>query len=175
MTEYNPQSQPKIVWPAAFPVVRSYLDQLVRNNGLAAARTTAIASALDAAEKQTGAARGASLTKLATQVDADVSGAKDSARVKAMSAAIKAARGGVEVAVTARRRGRRKNKATLHRDGVGSLFWGPVVESPPGASARLTHRAARIELPQRRSASSSATLACYTANTCSIIHWEPIL
>jgi hypothetical protein len=26
MTEYNPQSQPKFVWPAAFPVVRSYLD-----------------------------------------------------------------------------------------------------------------------------------------------------
>ena len=72
LNEYNPQSQPKIVWPAAFPVVRSYLDQLVRNNGLAAARTTAIASALDAAEKQRGAARGASLTKLAAQVDGDV-------------------------------------------------------------------------------------------------------
>ena len=38
-TEYNPQSQPQIVWPAAFPVIRSYLDQLGRNNGLAAART----------------------------------------------------------------------------------------------------------------------------------------
>ena len=87
--EYNPQSQPKIVWPAAFPVVRSYLDQLGRNNGLAAARRTAIASALNAAEKQTGAARGASLTKLAAQVDADVSGAKDAKRVSAMAAAIK--------------------------------------------------------------------------------------
>ena len=65
-TEYNPQSQPKIVWPAAFPVVRSYLDQLVRDNGLSAERTTAIGKALDAAEKQTGAARGASLTALAT-------------------------------------------------------------------------------------------------------------
>ena len=52
--QYNPQSQPKIVWPAAFPVVRSYLDQLVRWNGLASDRTTAIASALDAAEKQSG-------------------------------------------------------------------------------------------------------------------------
>jgi hypothetical protein len=88
-TEYNPQSQPHIVWPAAFPVVRSYLDQLVRNNGLAAARTTAIGSALDAAEKQAGAARGAALTKLAADVDKDVSGAKDSARVKAMAAEIK--------------------------------------------------------------------------------------
>lgn len=88
--EYNPQSQPKIVWPAAFPVVRSYLDQLVRGNGLAAARTTAIASALTAAERQRGAARGKSLSMLATHVDADANGAKDPVRVRAMAAAIKA-------------------------------------------------------------------------------------
>ncbi|MEP6495525.1 MAG: hypothetical protein ABJF01_22750 [bacterium] len=90
LKEYNPQSQPKIEWPAAFVVVRSYLDQLVRNKGLAAARTTAISAALTAAEKQTGAARGASLTKLAGQVDSDVAGAKDGARVTSMSEAIKA-------------------------------------------------------------------------------------
>ncbi len=88
-TEYNPQSQPHIAWPAAFPVVRSYLDQLVRDNGLSAERTTAIAKALDAAEKQTGAARGASLTKLAKSVDGDVASAKDQARVKSLSAEIK--------------------------------------------------------------------------------------
>jgi hypothetical protein len=87
--QYNPQSQPKVVWPAAFPVVRSYLDQLVRWNGLSAARTTAIASALDAAEQQTGSARRNALNALAKQVDKDVSGAKDKERVKAMSAAIK--------------------------------------------------------------------------------------
>jgi hypothetical protein len=90
MEQYNPQSQPKLVWPAAFPVVRSYLDQLVRGNGLSAARTATIASALTAAEKQSGAARGKSLSALATQVDADASGAKDAARVRAMAAAIKA-------------------------------------------------------------------------------------
>jgi hypothetical protein len=88
-TEYNPQSQPHIVWPAAFPVVRSYLDQLVRDNGLSAERTSAIAKALDAAEKQTGAARGATLIKLAKAVDGDVAGAKDQARVKSLSAEIK--------------------------------------------------------------------------------------
>jgi hypothetical protein len=88
--QYNPQSQPKIEWPAAFPVVRSYLDQLVRGNGLATDRTTAIASALDAAEKQTGKARRDALNTLAKQVDKDVAGAKDGERVKAMSAAIKA-------------------------------------------------------------------------------------
>jgi hypothetical protein len=90
LVEYNPQSQPKIEWPAAFPVVRSYLDQLVRGNGLAAEQTTAIASALDAAEKQSGKARSSTLTALASKTDKDVSGAKDPERVKAMSAAIKA-------------------------------------------------------------------------------------
>ena len=90
MTEYNPQSQPKIVWPAAFPVVRSYLDQLVRNNGLPAPRTSAISSALTAAEKRSGAARRSALTTLAKRVDTDVSGAKDAPRVRAMSEAIKA-------------------------------------------------------------------------------------
>ena len=88
--EYNPQSQPKIEWPAAFPVVRSYLDQLVRGNGLAADRTTAIASALDAAEQQSGKARRDALNALARQVDKDVAGAQDAERVKTMSAAIKA-------------------------------------------------------------------------------------
>jgi hypothetical protein len=90
LTQYNPQSQPHIVWPAAFPVVRSYLDQLVRGNGLPAARTTAIASALDAAEKQSGQQRRAALQTLASQVNKDVNGAKDSARVKSMAEAITA-------------------------------------------------------------------------------------
>jgi hypothetical protein len=88
-SEYNPQSQPKIEWPAAFPVVRSYLDQLVRWNGLAAERTTAIAGALDAAEQQSGKARRDALNALARTVDRDVQGAKDPERVKMMSDAIK--------------------------------------------------------------------------------------
>jgi hypothetical protein len=88
-TEYNPQSQPKIVWPAAFPVVRSYLDQLVRGGGLAAARTSAIDRSLTTAEKATGAARKGALQLLAKQIDGDVAGAKDSARVKAMAQAIR--------------------------------------------------------------------------------------
>jgi hypothetical protein len=87
--EYNPQSQPHITWPAAFPVVRSYLDQLVRNDGLSATRTAAIAKSLDAAEKQSGSARRKSLTTLASQVAGDVSGAKDASRVRAMATAIK--------------------------------------------------------------------------------------
>ena len=70
-------------------MVRSYLDQLVRNDGLASDKTAAIAKSLDAAEQQSGAARSASLTKLARQVDADASGARDSARVKTMASEIR--------------------------------------------------------------------------------------
>jgi len=85
LDEFNPQSQPKIVWPAAFPVIRSYLDQLVRGNGLSTARTTAIAKALDAAEAKSGAARATALRTLAGQVEKDVAGASDKERVKAMA------------------------------------------------------------------------------------------
>jgi hypothetical protein len=90
MEQYNPQSQPHVTWPAAFPVVRSYLDQLVRDNGLSATRTAAIGKALDAAEAQSGSARRASLNALAAAVKKDVKGAKDGARVQAMADAITA-------------------------------------------------------------------------------------
>jgi len=88
-SEFNPQSQPKVTWPAAFPVVRSYLDQLVRNEGLAPARTTAIGRALDAAEGQRGGARRAALTTLAAAVSQDAAGAKDGEKVRAMATAIR--------------------------------------------------------------------------------------
>jgi hypothetical protein len=89
MDEYNPQSQPKLVWPAAFPVVRSYLDQLTRNDGLVAARRSAIAQALDAAEQAAPAARRSALQALATQVDKDVNGARDGVRVKMLADGIR--------------------------------------------------------------------------------------
>jgi hypothetical protein len=88
-TQYNPQSQPKLTWPPHFVVVRSFLDQLVRNTGLDATKTTAIAAALDAAEQKTGPARAAALTALARQVDADANGARDAARVRMMAGEIR--------------------------------------------------------------------------------------
>ena len=89
LTEYNPQSQPRLEWPAAFPVVRSYLDQLSRNRGLSSERITAISNTLGQAERQSGAARRATLTRLAGQVDGDVSSAGDPARVRAAAAEIR--------------------------------------------------------------------------------------
>ena len=87
--QFNPQSQPRIVWPAAFPVARSYLDQLVRGDGLAAARTSEIAKELNSAEKTTGAARASALTRLAVQLDGDAENAADGARVRALAAAVR--------------------------------------------------------------------------------------
>ena len=60
----------------------------MRGNGLAAERTTAIASALDAAEKESGKAQRDALNTLAKQVKKDVKGAADPDRVKAMADAI---------------------------------------------------------------------------------------
>ena len=82
--------QPKFVWSAAFPVVRSYLDQLVRGNGLPRARTAAIASALNDAERLSGASRRSALNAVAGQLDGDASGAADASRVRAMADAVKA-------------------------------------------------------------------------------------
>jgi hypothetical protein len=89
MEQYNPQSQPKIVWPANFSVPRAYLDQLKRGAGLPAARITAVTSALDAAEKASGAARRNALTQLATSLESDARTAQDAARVRAMAAAVR--------------------------------------------------------------------------------------
>ena len=88
-SDYKPTTQRKATWPPAFVVVRSYLDQLMRNNGLSPDRTSAISAALDAAEQKTGLARGAALTALAKQVDSDASGASDGERVKTMASEIR--------------------------------------------------------------------------------------
>jgi hypothetical protein len=73
----------------AFPVLRSYLDQLTRDRGLPAARLSAIDKALTTAESQHGPARAATLTELAKRVDGDVAGSSDKKRVTAMARAIR--------------------------------------------------------------------------------------
>jgi hypothetical protein len=89
MEEYNPQSQPKLSWPAEFPVARAYLDQLIRNEGLSAARTTAIAAAIDAAERVSGELRSDRLVHLARQLEAEAAGSGDPVRVLAMAAVVR--------------------------------------------------------------------------------------
>jgi hypothetical protein len=50
-TEFNPQQQPKVVWPASSVVARAYLDQLTRSKALAADRVAAVTAALASADK----------------------------------------------------------------------------------------------------------------------------
>ncbi|HEY4302923.1 MAG TPA: hypothetical protein VGM82_00540 [Gemmatimonadaceae bacterium] len=82
---FNAQTQPKIVWPAASSVARAYLDQLARNDGLAAARRSAIGEELDRTEKLRGAPRRTALTKLGTSISADAGSASDSAKVRKLA------------------------------------------------------------------------------------------
>ena len=84
----NAQEQPKLVWPASFVVARAYVDQLVRGNGIARGRASAITSALNNAEKLQGANRSMALTLLATQVHGDMQGAADAPRVHALAGVI---------------------------------------------------------------------------------------
>ena len=88
-SQLNPQNQPKLVWPAAFPVARSYVDQLARDNGLSAARIAAIRGDLNAAEKLKGGSRAAALDKLASTLDKDADGASDQARVAALTQVVR--------------------------------------------------------------------------------------
>ncbi len=84
---FNAQEQPKLVWPASFALVRSYVDQLARGNGMSGDRISAVRSSLAAAEGMSGAQRGTALTAVASQLDANASGAMDAARVRMAAAA----------------------------------------------------------------------------------------
>jgi hypothetical protein len=86
--QYNAQEQTHIVWPPTFALARAYLDQLERNDGLAAPRIAAIRSELANAERASGGARGSMLTALAAAVAADGSGARDKGRVTLVQRAV---------------------------------------------------------------------------------------
>ena len=88
MDRFNPQSQTKLVWPASFVVARAYLDQLVRNNGLKAARLTKINADLARAERLEGAKRQAALTILAGQLEKDAARSADGERVRKLAAVV---------------------------------------------------------------------------------------
>ena len=85
----NTQGQPKFVWPSTFSLARAYVDQLERSNGLAAARISAVRSALAEAERASGAQRHDALTKLATQLESDASGAGDAAKVRTLARSVR--------------------------------------------------------------------------------------
>ena len=85
----NPQLQEKITWPASFAVVRAYLDQLARSNGLATARVAATRDALAKAEGMHAVARRTALTRLAAGLERDARTAKETAKVRLLAAEVR--------------------------------------------------------------------------------------
>ena len=85
----NAQDQPKIVWPPSFPLVRAYLDQLTRSNGLPAARISALRTALAGAEKLSGGQKRTALQQVAGDAAKDGAGSSDQAKVQMLSSAVK--------------------------------------------------------------------------------------
>ncbi|HEV8212086.1 MAG TPA: hypothetical protein VGP77_18315, partial [Vicinamibacterales bacterium] len=95
--ELNTQEQTKIVWPAAMPVARAYLDQLTRSKGIQPERARAVKAAIDRADGiRTGKERGAAdvlaqLDAVVVQLETDAGSAsgRDQIRLKALAATIK--------------------------------------------------------------------------------------
>jgi hypothetical protein len=84
----NAQGQPHLSWPASFSVVRSYVDQLARGNGMAADKIAAIRADLDRAEQASGVVRRTALTTLSARVSGEAGSATDSVRARALVAEI---------------------------------------------------------------------------------------
>jgi len=55
--EFNPQDQPRMTWPAAWPVARAYVDQLERSQAMDEVRAASLRTMMDMAETATGAQR----------------------------------------------------------------------------------------------------------------------
>jgi len=85
----NAQGQPKFIWPASFSLARAYVDQLERSGSLSSGRISSIRSSLSSAESASGGSRRDALTKLASQIDGDVSGSRDGAKVRLLAASVR--------------------------------------------------------------------------------------
>ncbi|HSH74398.1 MAG TPA: hypothetical protein VLA09_01745 [Longimicrobiales bacterium] len=68
--QFNAQHQERFAWPAAVPVARSYLDQMVRAGRILDERAAEVRAVLDRADR--GQSSAAELTRLAARLEADV-------------------------------------------------------------------------------------------------------
>jgi hypothetical protein len=85
---FNPQAQPRLVWPASFFVARAYIDQLERNQGLNKDRLSQVKKELKNAEKKKGTEQADALRKLAGELDQDAQGAGDPTRVRLLASSV---------------------------------------------------------------------------------------
>ena len=80
----NPQLQTRATWPATFVVARAYIDGLVREDPLRREWAAGVRAALARAERQAGAARRATLMRLATTLETDAATGPAAARVRSL-------------------------------------------------------------------------------------------
>jgi hypothetical protein len=95
MTEFNPQMQTRLTWPAHFAVARAYVDQLARGNAVTPTQITRIRRDLARAEgMRAGTARRTALTTLAASVDRDAARSADPAKMRLLSTTLRELAGG---------------------------------------------------------------------------------
>src|SRR5262249_9595522 len=85
---WNTQDQQKLVWAPSFALVRAYVDQLARSNGLATDVIASTRAALDGAERRSGSQRKTALTDLASRLSGAAAGSSDQAKVKLLTTAV---------------------------------------------------------------------------------------
>jgi hypothetical protein len=81
----NPQTQPKLEWPAHPAVAKAYVDQLVRGGAMDAKAGRRLATELDVAHRKTGASRVKSLDAIAARLRAATAKSGDPARMAALA------------------------------------------------------------------------------------------
>jgi hypothetical protein len=86
---FNAQEQPKLIWPATFSLVRAYVDQLGRNNGLPASRLTSVSRSIDHAEQLLGQDRQSALDGLSLEMAREATASSDEAKVKMLAVALR--------------------------------------------------------------------------------------
>jgi len=89
MPFWNTQDQQKLVWVPSFALARAYLDQLARSNGLTTETIAAARAALDTAERRSGPQRRTALAELDTRLTVAAGTARDPAKVRLLSAAVR--------------------------------------------------------------------------------------
>jgi LVIVD repeat len=90
MERFNPQTQPRLVWPASFSVAKAYVDQLRRGNAISADALTRVSTELERAEGMAaGADRNGVLTQLASTVDGLRAQGRDAERIRALASTLR--------------------------------------------------------------------------------------
>jgi len=87
---FNPQEQPKLVWPPSFALARSYLDQLERSGGLGTERIMSVRRTLADAEGLSGQQQSNALTELISDLRGTVRGSSDPRKARLFLGAVRA-------------------------------------------------------------------------------------